>query len=188
MIKPGLQSAIERREYFRVNDTLGIRLRSIHDDSQPDIPPAIIGLISALSQANTELQRSLSLLNEQSAEFSDCIRSLAKRQDVLLDYLLSSQVASLLPPTEISLSAGGISFWSPKSWPIGSLLQLEILIGDPLALICCQAQVVQRHPENQGYDLGLHYQQISEADRDLLAKRVLLAELRQRRARQQQND
>lgn len=188
MIKPGLQSAMERREYFRVNDTLGIRIRSIDDDSEHDIPASTLALLQNLSQADTEFTTSLNALPEASRELADCLRALAKRQDVLLEHLLTKTLSALLPQTELSLSAGGISFWHPRSWPLGSVLRLEILLSEPLALICCDAKVVQRHPENGGYDLGLHYQEISEMNRDLLAKRVLLAELRQRRARQQQTN
>lgn len=192
------ESFEEKRRYFRVSDTINLLYRAIDEDQvegQSRVSHDVLGSCS--------LRAAMDMLNQEAAALAP---RLDRRDPEMFDYLkiLDSKinliVQSLNPQhdefseqdkREVSLSAAGVAFNNDQAIPVGTLLELRMLLTSCLAVIIVIGRVVHCNdiaPDSsqQPFEIGVDYVNIKEEDRELLIKHVIKKQMQQLRDRNAQ--
>jgi len=187
------ESFTEKRRYFRVNDTISLLHRVIKEDQIAAASHVSHDVLSSCS-----LVAALDMLNQEAAALAP---RLDRRDPEMFEYLkiLDSKinliVQSLNPPhdefsehdkRDVSLSAAGVAFNNEKAIPVGTLLELRMLLTSCLAIIIVFGRVVHckdisENNLQQPYEIRVDYINIKEADRELLIKHVIKKQMQQLR-------
>lgn len=185
----------EKRQYFRVNDTINLLHRVVDE-----------GWINQRSHVSTDVLSSCSLsaalevLNQEAAALSP---RLERRDPEMFEYLKIIDnkihlIALALNPQvnadefcehdmhDVSLSAAGVAFTNDIALPVGTLLELRMLLTSCLVVIVVFARVVQCKDiskDNTVYPFAIcaEYINMNEEDRELLIKHVIKKQMQQLR-------
>lgn len=183
---------VEKRRYFRVNDTIHLLHRVIDADH--------IGRshVSNDVLANYSLAAALDVLNQEAAALTP---RLERRDPEILEYLkiidgkinLLSQAIVGQDKTfsehdkkQVELSACGLAFSNDEIIPVGALLELRMLLTSCLVVIVAYGRVVQcrdmrkDNPEHP-YAICVEYINLNDSDRELLIKHVVKRQMQQLR-------
>lgn len=183
----------EKRRYFRVNDTINLLHRVVKEDQIAAVSHVSHDVLSSCS-----LGAALEMLNQEAAALAP---RLDRRDPEMFDYLkiLDSKinliVQSLNPQQnefsehdkrDVSLSAAGVAFNNDKAIPVGTMLELRMLLTSCLAVVIVFGRVVHckdisRDNPRQPYEIGVDYINIKEEDRELLIKHVIKKQMQQLR-------
>ena len=146
--------ASDRRKYFRIDNSVllsytivseqemqeGIRELSSGGFPKGGISTALMeievqlqGAMSKLQQKNKELQTVLELMNVKVNALLDMLPIVGNRQDSLLDS----------EPTQVNISASGISFPSNEAIAPGSKIQLRLVLAPNYQYVTAFASVVR---------------------------------------------
>jgi hypothetical protein len=92
---------------------------------------------------------------------------------------------------EVTLSASGLGFANDQAIPVGSLLELRLLLTSCLAVIVAFARVVQcksltSDSDKPEFEVCVEYVNMKEEDRELLVKHVVKKQLQQLREKNTQ--
>lgn len=183
----------EKRRYFRVNDTINLLHRVVDE-----------GRINQRSHVSTDvlgscsLSAALEVLNQEAAALSP---RLERRDPEMFEYLkiidnkINLMALAFNPhPDEfsehdmhdVSLSAAGVAFTNEIALPVGTLLELRMLLTSCLAVIVAFARVVQckdisQDNEANPFAICAEYINMNEEDRELLIKHVIKKQMQQLR-------
>lgn len=200
--QPGLQPVTDsdRRRYFRINDSVGIKLRVLDTDEQLRVAEQILaehqpadsmaGSFFAMSQQLEHLLRNFKKREPDIAQYVSMLNEkldLMARAQFMKDHELAQQ-----PRQEVNISASGICYSTRKAVELGSVLELKLLVYPSLAYVHAICEVARcepaEDPQTDGeYELGLDFRVIREDDREMLIQHVVQLEssqLRNRRATQ----
>lgn len=177
----------DRREFFRINDTVFVEISVIDDDelqhrmaviNNPlpndenlaqqqllELSTSLTHLIDQINQSDRETARALRILDEKINLISSSIqhqKNVAEHQDTI----------------DVNLSGGGIAFLSSDKYanksPIGVSIELShsgTFISAIAVVISCEK--LADAPEQTPYFLRLAFSYMSEHDRNLLVKHTL---------------
>lgn len=156
----------DRRRFFRVNHPLKLRLQP-----QPEIPHASQ---DPLSQLNTTISEQLTLLQPQLPEVAKLLQ------------LLNQKINLFTPPPlwqldDANLSACGLAFTHPSQAEKGSLLALELHLGDTSPPILLQGRLLECQAEHQNFHWRINFEDIPSSLQDQLIQHLL------KRQRQERN-
>ncbi len=177
----------DRREFFRISDTVFVEIAAINGKelqhrvtaiSNPisidtnvvqqqinELTVSLTHIIDQLSQSNRETARALRLLDEK----INLIASTVHHQE---------NVAAHLDTTDVNLSGGGIAFLHSDKFSIKSPVEIRIELGHYGTFINAIAHIIacdKLHdaPKETPYYLRLAFSHMSEQDRNLLVKHTL---------------
>jgi len=177
----------ERREYFRIQDSVLIKYRVIQNDMQHDVQrevelnrvrienarAALFGIESDFQQMCENLKR------DQPSTVG--VLQILNRKINLLERVISTEV--LMPaPTEstqhqskfISLSGGGLSVCAGNPLALNAKLVIDLILlpsHEPMRIF---GRVVNcREIERGEYDIGIEFDEIRDQDRERLIQHVL---------------
>lgn len=184
----------ERRDYFRIDDRVVLHYREVASsvvDSQPaeqHFPvSSTFDLIRELRAL--EMDHSLSRnLAEYDRELEQQLRLLHKKIDRVASAVVAlDQSRSGIEPQPVSLSEGGIAFNTPHPMPAGTTLALQIQLLPDLVGLCVYGEVIHNQHESgaDSRQTAVQFLNLREAERQLLAKHILKAQIEARRRRQQ---
>lgn len=187
----------EKRRYFRVSDTINLLHRVIDESKLKSRSHVSTDVLSSCS-----LAVALDILNQEAAALAP---RLERRDPEMFEYLkiidnkLNLITQALSPQQEsefsehdkrdVSLSAAGVAFNSDHAIPVGSLLELRMLLTSCLAVIVVFARVVQskdissENPEHP-FAICAEYINLNEEDRELLIKHTIKKQMQQLRDKQ----
>lgn len=183
----------EKRRYFRVKDTINL-LHRVIDESR-------IKEHSRVSKdvlASCSLGSALEVLNQEAAGLAT---RLERRDPEIYEYLkiidnkINLIYQALNPPSdefsehdkrEVSLSAAGVAFANEVALPVGTLLELRMLLTSCLVVIVAFARVVQSHRTSakdilHPFTISTEYVNMKDEDRELLIKHVIKKQMQQLR-------
>jgi hypothetical protein len=183
----------EKRRYFRVNDKINLLLRVVDESKISQRSHVSMDVLSSCS-----LSAALEVLNQEAAAVSS---RLERRDPEVFEYLKIidnkiNLIASALNPREeafsehdmheVSLSAAGVAFTNEIALPVGTLLELRMLLTSCLVVIVAFARVVQCKDisqDNATYPFAIcaEYINMNEEDRELLIKHVIKKQMQQLR-------
>ncbi|MBL1320626.1 MAG: PilZ domain-containing protein [Methylophaga sp.] len=177
----------DRREFFRINDTVFVEISAIDGKelehrvtaiSNPvpndtnlaqqqfnELTTSLTHIIDQISQSDRETARALRLLDEK----INLIASTVQHQQNIADHL---------DTTDVNLSGGGIAFLSAEEYAIKSPVEIRIELSHSGTFITAIANVIacdklDDTPEETPYYLRLAFSHMSEHDRNLLVKHTL---------------
>ena len=177
----------DRREFFRINDTVFVEISAIDGKelehrvtaiSNPipndtnlanqqldELTTSLTHIIDQISQADRETARALRLLDEK----INLISSTIQHQKNVTDHL---------DTTDVNLSGGGIAFLYASPFATKSPVEVRIELSHSGTFITAIANVIacdklHNAPEETPYSLRLAFSYMSEHDRNLLVKHTL---------------
>jgi len=188
--KPSSHKIInERREYFRVKDTVLLRYRPIDQtNALANIVPAQFNsklnhsLVKELQNIESENGKYLRLIGEENRDLEAYLKGLNKKIDLIAGKLMDGE--ALLPDQEkqiVILSEGGLSFHCDNEIALDSYLALELILLPTHQSLILFGQVINSSPCDQGYDIAVNFVNLKEADRQHIAKHVMQLQLAMRR-------
>jgi hypothetical protein len=188
----------ERREFFRIDDSLSLSYRQIPAHSLPAAIERLenevdsdFAVLSGLTAVTQEMTGTLHKIEPSHPEIAAYLKALDKKIGILGRALLTQSTELLSQPTQsVNLSASGISFQASRFVEPGSILELKILLMPSYAGILCFAEVVgcdgvEADPAGRAHRLRTNFLNIRGRDRDVLIQHVIQkqgAQLRKARA------
>ena len=180
-------SGSDRREFFRINDTVVIDYRKI-DIDQID---TVIKRISQMGDDETDNERAqlrvlqttfnhvLDQINHHDRDIARALRMLDDKINLIAQNL-QRQYNPIDPETliEANISGGGISFQIPEQFNYHDVVELHLQLLPSTNIIHALATViscekVMGSPENRPYHLRMVFTHMDEQDRNLLVKHTL---------------
>ncbi len=179
----------DRREYFRIQDTLALDYRLLSDSLDPEDPDfpfqrsaSAFGLIDKIQQTEADGQTLLRLIHDENRKVAGYLKNLDRRIQLLSQMLLANNPEiQALEHYPASLSEGGLAFVSHAPISDGQFLALKILLlPEHVGLFAC-ARCVASRPHADGWEHALSFTAITETDQKLLARHIIKVQAYERR-------
>ncbi|MCK7544204.1 PilZ domain-containing protein [Marinobacter bryozoorum] len=181
----------DRRDFFRIQDRIGLEYHPLaaegHGSTNPFQEDHLDGLKSELKRLDLEFRNQLPLLAERDRLTAALLKSLNGKVDTLARIMAFEQ--NPLQPEHwrnVTLSEGGVSFLAPRGeLAVGTPLALRLTLPPELYRPQARAEVVEVSPATASEDAHLEeihttFTDISDADRQQIAKHVMRWQIRQR--------
>ena len=178
----------ERRDYFRIDDCIGLEIRVLPSDLPSDTSTLFdngpIGeLRSELKRLDQEIRLNLTSLAEKDRLLSTLIKSLNSKVDTLARIMAFDQ--NPLQPgdwKEVTISEGGIAFPAPQNrYRSGDILALRMSLPPELVQSEAVARVLSATADKAGKDkVHTEFSTISDSSRQQIARHVMRWQARQR--------
>jgi hypothetical protein len=186
-----------RRSYFRIDDQLQLSFEPITPGElgarelavmQGSVGFMVTSELHALRQESAPLLRQI---GGHSPDIASYLEAMERRIELLARFL-AVQTSDLIrqPVRDVSLSAGGISFYDAQPLAPTSHVELRLLLGSShlcltaiAEVMSCDGPAPDTGPEGQ-YLLRMEFRRIREQDRNLITRHILGRQgeqLRQRR-------
>ncbi len=176
----------ERRQYFRINDSMGITYRLLGKEEAKVFTKEVRshqGAIDYAANFDNRIHTLLDACKVQSPIAAELLGLLNKK----LNFIVSQMdIDSSLPKTEpysvreVNVSACGMGFANSEMLKVGQILQLDIVVLPAELTIVTLAEVVAcelREPEevvdDNYYFLRLSFPDISQTDQELLIQHIV---------------
>jgi c-di-GMP-binding flagellar brake protein YcgR len=180
-------SGADRREFFRINDTVYVEYSVISDDEAEKIGQLLRDpLHSDQGSEKDQLHTIQAAFNHLTDQINQTDRDIARALRLLDDKLniINHLVQRQQNPTEnnipvdANLSGGGIAFLAPENLIPKSTLELKIQLPAKGNVVHTIANVigcsrVDHAPQDTPYFLRLAFTHMSELDRNVLVKHIL---------------
>lgn len=185
----------ERREHFRINDTLFLQYKAIDQATAEQLSQNILN--PQLDESNQQqvqlssLQTAFTLLTDQinhhDRDIARALRLLNEKINILSRGLQNRHDEVDFNSTDVNLSGGGLSFLSAELLNLKSPLSLQIELRSSGIIIDAIANVIsckKNQPENKEnpYFLRLAFTKMNETDRNLLIKHILFRQAEELRS------
>lgn len=177
----------DRRDFFRIEDHIGLELRQIvgrAEDGDRSFNGDHLGSLRAeLKRLDQDVRAQLATLAERDRQLASLIKSLNGKLDILARIMAFEQ--NPLQPEDwqdVTLSEGGVAFCCEhNAWSEGDLLAVRMTLPPELF----QAQAVARIIHIVGDATGsarvhTEFTDIHDSDRQQIAKHVMRWQIRQR--------
>ena len=183
----------DRREYYRIEDRIALEISPLSaadalgsDLLQDDSP--LFNLLSELHLSEFETQHLLRQLSDKDRTLAAFLKAQNKRIDLLSAVVAQTLIGEIGAPRPVILSEGGVEFSHPEAIAAGSRLALKMVLMPRASGLLLRAKVVhcQKKPDGQ-YEIGTEFIDISDAQRQLLARYILQRQAQQRRQALEQN-
>jgi hypothetical protein len=181
------RDADDRREYYRIEDTIALEFRPLKqgetaDASGADSASQLFGLLSDLHLMDFESQHLLRHIHERDRTLAGYLKVINKRIDLLGQALAQSLLRDIGPARQVILSEGGISFTSAQSLEPGTHLAIKMVLMPQALGLLLRAVVVHNQLREDGqFEIGTEFEALTDAQRQLLARHILQKQAQQRR-------
>ena len=200
MSTPQQDSSENRRRFFRIDDAVRLSYRPLAPDELADRVSRLneglggsFALMASLGAISHRMSVCLRRIEQHNGDVAAYLRSLDQKIEVVARALLL-QDAELpaLSKEPVNLSAGGLAIVTRQCLPMGTPLEIRLLLLPALAGILAFGSVVECTEPPAGEDraagsrlMRVDFTHIRDEDRDLLIKHMLRRQgerLRQARA------
>ena len=172
----------ERRDFYRINDTVGIHF-TVCDADMPDADnfaaeiPNEFQLISHLNSIDMDSSTLLHNIQDISPDVSRYLKIINAKIEALARHIVTIGIDDEIKPQAVTLSAGGVCFVSNEKLQLETHVRLSMVLYPSCSGILTYSKVVRCEPMKdttpQQYDVALEYLLINENDRDALVRHVL---------------
>lgn len=179
--------ADDRREYYRIEDTLALEFRPLREDeiqSQEVLQDdsALFNLLSDLHLTDFESQHLLRHIHERDRPLASYLKVINKRIDLIAQALTQSLLREIGPARKVTLSEGGIDFRNAQPLGVGQALALKIVLLPQGLGLLLRAKVTHCQQQASGdYEIGTEFDILGDAQRQLLARHILQRQALERR-------
>ncbi len=178
----------DRREYFRVHDSIRIDLRVVPEDQldrlDEQLQQASAGgftVMSSMAAISAEMTISMRRIEQSDPDVATYLKALDQKIEVL-GRAIAVQESRMrdAPAYPVSLSAGGMGILIDREFEPGQVLEIRMLLFPSLTGVVTYASVIECGPadEKEGdtdyrFYLRLAFTHMREQDRDLLIRHAL---------------
>ncbi|NOZ10264.1 MAG: PilZ domain-containing protein [Gammaproteobacteria bacterium] len=195
MVQVKTQSAVDRRNFFRVNDSVMLRYQRLSPDTvvpsdrpgeqQQGVDQFV--LAARFSSTTQEMRPLLSTIESRSPEVAKYLWEIDKKLNQMAQIFMMQELQhSGNHIRDVSLGAGGIAFTLDELLPIGTPLEIRLVLMSSMVGVKAQGKVVRsEHDPEHRYWVAVEFTDIREQDRDLLVRHMLGRQLQERREQKQ---
>ncbi|MDB6051688.1 MAG: pilus assembly protein PilZ [Pseudomonas sp.] len=184
----------DRREYYRIEDTIALEINHLSGPGSAHQAPSqesstLFNLLSELHVSEFESQHLLRQLGDKDRVLSSFLRALSKRIDLLGQVVAHTALGKIGEPQQVVLSEGGVQFHHPLPIPADTRLSIKmVLLPEALGLMM-NAKVTHCDAREIGnYEIGTEFENLLDAQRQLLARHILQRQAQQRRLAKEHSD
>ena len=177
----------DRREYYRIEDRMALQIRPLaadatgNDEVLQDESP-LFDLLSELHLADFEAQHLLRQLGDQERTLGAFLRAQNRRLDVLSALLAHNLLGAVGPVHRVVLSEGGLEVVQDQAIAPGTAVLLKMVLLPRGHGLLLQGRITHCEARSDGhYELGAEFTDLSDAQRQLLARHILQHQQLQRR-------
>ena len=190
----------DRREYFRVDDTVSLSFQVIPEsnlqarldclDKGLDDEFTVMANLAVISQ---EMAGTLRKIEGESPDTARYLKSLDSKIDMLgRAFVAWSSDLSDQPVNNVNLSASGIAFHTPEPIAVGADIELKLLLPSFTGLLIfgevVACEKVNDSPGDAPYRVRVNFTHLREKDRDLLIRHALKRQSEMLRKRREQQE
>lgn len=178
----------DKRDFFRIRDQMALQVKAIDGpDLDPQLPEdesPLFSLLSDLHMLDYESQHLLRQIAERDRALAHYLKIINKRVDLVGKALAMQLTGDLSEPIEVTLSEGGMAFNAVQAYPVDSWLMLRMVLMPSLLGLVLAARVIRCEPaqETGQWRLGVSFDNLSDAQRQLLARHILQKQAQEIRA------
>lgn len=184
----------DRREYYRIEDTIALEIKHLHGTDATLHAPAqdtstLFNLLSELHISEFESQHLLRQLGEHDRVLSSYLKTLNKRIDLLGQVVAQTVLGKIGEPQLVILSEAGLQFHHHLPIHTGTQLSIKMVLMPQARGLMLNAKVTRCDAHEIGnFEIGVEFEDLSDAQRQLLARHILQRQAQQRRLTREQND
>ncbi len=180
----------EQKEYFQIDDTVAMEFVAvtescISDDASafPLSIPSKFNLLNQLHTIDADSSSLLLLIGEKDRAIASYLKSINDKINLLAQALVhSDQTITDIPRRTISLSEGGLSFNNTDPLDSGTYLAIKMILLPSSIGLLLYGQVINCDQDaSGGYTIGIRFEQLSEINRQTIARHVLQYQAKARR-------
>ncbi len=177
-------SVDDRRDYYRISDTVGL-IYSVCSGKN-DIPtenefitevPDEFQLISQLSKIDLENSTLLQSIHDVSPDICRYLKTINTKIEAIARQVVSIGLTEEVDSHKVTLSAGGVSFVLSEPVELGAILRTQMILYPSCSGILTYGKVVRCEDisidDTEQYDIAIEYCQKKKNDRDALVRHVL---------------
>ena len=178
---------IERRSFFRIDDTAILYYRIIseeeYDSGQHDDDLLLVDKLTLKARFDSisrEMQPLFRVIQAGSPDIAQYLSSLDKKLNLLSEYYVEMAMGDMeMTPRKINLGAGGLAFMSQSPIMSGAVMELRIVLLPEHYGIFSYAKVVScmrntdEMTNTNSYKISVEFQNMSDDVRDIITRHVL---------------
>jgi hypothetical protein len=186
------QDVDDRREYYRIDDTIALDFTQLSGVSALDTdvlhdPSPLFNLLSDLHLLDFEAQHLLRQISERDRTLSNYLKVMNKRIDLLGQALAQNLLHDVGAPRQVSMSESGISFNNAQELALDAHLAIKmVLMPQGLGLLLRGKVVNCRLRDDNQYEIGVEFEALTDAQRQLMARHILQRQALERRQLREQ--
>ena len=188
------QDEDDRREYYRIDDTIALEFtqlsgaEALASDALHDSSP-LFNLLSELHLSDFEAQHLLRQLSDKDRTLAAFLRAQNKRLDLLSAVVAQTLLGEVGQPLPVVLSEGGIEFAQATHIAPGTRVKVKMVLMPRAHGLLLRGKVTHCDPcPEGGFEVGTDFIDMTDAQRQLLARYILQRQQQQRRQQLEQND
>lgn len=189
----------ERREFFRIDDSIQVSYRQIDADSVPtDIDERMqndrFSVMTRMQTISQHLSASLHRIEQRDPDVADYLKALDEKVNLLGQSFLAEEQELIGEPTRsVNLSAGGLAMDVAEAMVIGDLVEIKLLLLPSYTGVLAYGEVVgvDANPQSQQdypYHVRINFSLIRPTDQDALIRHILRRQGEMLRERREQLD
>ncbi|PVZ20423.1 MULTISPECIES: PilZ domain-containing protein [unclassified Pseudomonas] len=177
----------ERREYYRISDRVALEITPHETGLTPSAEEAsrqapLFAMLCELHLSDFESQHLLRQVGEGNRALAAFLRAQNKRIDLLTQVMAQSILGSIGEPQPVVLSEAGLEFSYPRPLAEASTLDVRMALMPQALGVMLRARVVRCDANAAGsFDVGVEFENSTDAQRQLLARYVLQHQAAERR-------
>ncbi|RMF13332.1 MAG: PilZ domain-containing protein [Gammaproteobacteria bacterium] len=167
--------ANERRQFYRIRTDAVIRVTPDGPDDGSPVSHAWSLMRRNLAQLDTEFSHLSGLLYDRDNKTVLAALKVLNRKIELMSRTLAMTEHDLTrqPAQPVSLSEGGVSWLSDRALADGDIVTLDMVLLPEFIGFHLSAKIQACEPEGNAWRLHARFENLSETDRQLLARIVL---------------
>jgi hypothetical protein len=191
--------ADERREYFRIDDSIRVSYNVIEADAVPaDIDEQVendrFSVMTRLQAISQHLSAAFHRIEQRDPDVADYLKALDEKINLLGQSFLAEEKALLGEPSRpVNLSAGGLAMDVAEQLAVGDRVEVKLLLLPSYTGVLAYGEVVgveaNTKPEaGYPYHVRINFTLIRGVDQDALIRHIMRRQgemLRQRREQQE---
>ncbi|MDD2056217.1 PilZ domain-containing protein [Pseudomonas sp. GD03860] len=177
----------DRREYYRIEDRIALEIsplsaaEALDSDLLQDDSP-LFNLLSELHLSEFESQHLLRQISEKDRTLAAFLKAQNKRIDLLSAVVAQTLLGQLNAPQPVVLSEGGIEFTQARAIAAGSRIAVKMVLMPQALGLLLRAKITHCDQQADGqYAIGSEFVEMTDAQRQLLARYILQRQAQQRR-------
>lgn len=186
------RDADERREYYRIEDTVALEFHPLPDPGQAREAPrddtALFDLLNQLQLLDFESQQLLRQIGERDRALASYLKTLNKRIDLLGQAAAQGLLRDIGTPRRVTLSETGMSFEYGQPLAVGSRVAVKMVLMPQTFGLLLEARIIHCHAQAGQYEIDSEFEGLSETQRQLLARHILQKQALERRLQRKRSD
>jgi hypothetical protein len=176
----------DRREFFRIDDTIQVSYRRLESDELAGRIEALeqgregkFTLMTRMQAISQNLSASLHRIEQRDPDIADYLKALDEKVNLLAKSFIAEESELIGQPTNaVNISAGGIALDSTEPLEEGTRLEIKLLLLPSFTGVVAFGEVVgvassSERSSDYPHRLRINFTHIRDADRDALIRHIL---------------